>query len=104
MAGWKGLEPSTSAVTGQRSNQLNYHPSIDTQFNDNIYFLTKFYITAAPQSVAGGPPQHRYSIFITHPLYIFFQFWQDQIQHPSYNYTKNNYNAKYLRPTNTINQ
>ena len=26
MAGWKGLEPSTSCVTGRRSNQLNYHP------------------------------------------------------------------------------
>lgn len=26
MAGWKGLEPSTSCVTGRRSSQLNYHP------------------------------------------------------------------------------
>ena len=26
MAGWTGLEPAASAVTGQRSNQLNYHP------------------------------------------------------------------------------
>ena len=25
MAEWKGLEPSTSCVTGRRSNQLNYH-------------------------------------------------------------------------------
>ncbi len=24
MATWNGLEPSTSAVTGRRSNQLNY--------------------------------------------------------------------------------
>ena len=24
MATWKGLEPSTSAVTGRHSNQLNY--------------------------------------------------------------------------------
>ena len=40
MAGWKGLEPSTSAVTGQRSNQLNYHPSIDTQLNYIFKFLT----------------------------------------------------------------
>ena len=27
MAGTKGLEPSTSAVTGQRSNQLSYVPT-----------------------------------------------------------------------------
>jgi hypothetical protein len=26
MAGWTGLEPATSGLTGQRSNQLNYHP------------------------------------------------------------------------------
>ena len=28
MAGTTGLEPATSAVTGQRSNQLSYVPSI----------------------------------------------------------------------------
>ena len=27
MAGWTGLEPATSGLTGQRSNQLNYHPT-----------------------------------------------------------------------------
>jgi hypothetical protein len=27
MAGTTGLEPATSAVTGQRSNQLNYVPT-----------------------------------------------------------------------------
>ena len=26
MAGRTGLEPATSGLTGQRSNQLNYHP------------------------------------------------------------------------------
>ncbi len=26
MAGWTGLEPAASGVTGRRSNQLNYHP------------------------------------------------------------------------------
>ena len=25
MAEWTGLDPATSAVTGQHSNQLNYH-------------------------------------------------------------------------------
>jgi hypothetical protein len=28
MAGTTGLEPATSAVTGQRSNQLNYVPPL----------------------------------------------------------------------------
>ena len=28
MAGWTGLEPAASGVTGRRSNQLNYHPAI----------------------------------------------------------------------------
>ncbi len=27
-AGWTGLEPATSAVTGQHSNQLNYQPKL----------------------------------------------------------------------------
>ena len=31
MAGTTGLEPATSAVTGQRSNQLNYVPTLKTQ-------------------------------------------------------------------------
>src|ERR1043165_5988872 len=28
LAGWTGLEPATSDVTGRRSNQLNYHPAM----------------------------------------------------------------------------
>ena len=27
LAGWTGLEPATSDVTGRRSNRLNYHPA-----------------------------------------------------------------------------
>ena len=39
MAGTTGLEPAASAVTGQRSNQLNYVPTlifnwlVETSFN-----------------------------------------------------------------------
>jgi putative transposase len=28
LAGWTGLEPAASGVTGRRSNQLNYHPKV----------------------------------------------------------------------------
>ena len=31
LAGTTGLEPAASAVTGQRSNQLNYVPTLKTQ-------------------------------------------------------------------------
>jgi hypothetical protein len=37
MAGTTGLEPATSAVTGQRSNQLNYVPRVRT----NEYYKAK---------------------------------------------------------------
>lgn len=30
LAGWTGLEPAASGVTGRRYNQLNYHPKIGT--------------------------------------------------------------------------
>src|SRR5579885_1422725 len=32
MAGTTGLEPAASAVTGQRSNQLNYVPAVTSAF------------------------------------------------------------------------
>ena len=45
MAGWTGLEPAASGVTGRRSNQLNYHPKIELQtckasvdFSPTLYF------------------------------------------------------------------
>ena len=30
LAGWTGLEPAPSGVTGRRYNQLNYHPMLET--------------------------------------------------------------------------
>ncbi len=36
MAGTTGLEPATSAVTGQRSNQLSYVPNA---FNDSFHIM-----------------------------------------------------------------
>ncbi len=42
MAGVTGLEPATSAVTGQRSNQLSYTPicfiSLGWESEDNLSF------------------------------------------------------------------
>ncbi len=32
MAGWTGLEPAASGVTGRRYNQLNYHPIKQRKF------------------------------------------------------------------------
>ncbi len=32
-AGWTGLEPAASGVTGRRYNQLNYHPKVVRLFN-----------------------------------------------------------------------
>jgi hypothetical protein len=36
MAGTTGLEPAASAVTGQRSNQLNYVPGIDDRNSELV--------------------------------------------------------------------
>ncbi len=41
MAGVAGLEPVTSAVTGQRSNQLSYTPAKGTVNLENIIFPVK---------------------------------------------------------------
>lgn len=38
MAGWTRLELATSAVTGRRSNQLNYHPAMNDSQNIFLFF------------------------------------------------------------------
>ena len=42
MAGSTGLEPAASAVTGQRSNQLNYVPTFFLAVTENprIYWIS----------------------------------------------------------------
>jgi hypothetical protein len=41
-AGWTGLEPAASGVTGRRYNQLNYHPNIS-----DIFCALRMYICSA---------------------------------------------------------
>src|SRR5690606_22968707 len=43
----KGLEPSTSCVTGRRSNQLNY----DSKLSNNFLSLTNFWLSYKGASV-----------------------------------------------------
>ena len=42
MAGVAGLEPVTSAVTGQRSNQLSYTPAKGDETLKNVFRRVKF--------------------------------------------------------------
>jgi hypothetical protein len=51
MAGSTGLEPATSGVTGQRSNQLNYDP--DKQITTNKSQLTSLN-AGEPGPLVGG--------------------------------------------------
>ena len=43
MAGMAGLEPVTSAVTGQRSNQLSYTPAKGDVTIENLAGTVKFW-------------------------------------------------------------
>jgi hypothetical protein len=55
MAGTTGLEPAASAVTGQRSNQLNYVPfCVFTKFaaNQRIYWVSSLSTLSPAQSLS----------------------------------------------------
>ena len=45
MAGTTGLEPATSAVTGQRSNQLSYVPASLKQLSRRAYATRPLLVT-----------------------------------------------------------
>ena len=44
MAGVAGLEPVTSAVTGQRSNQLSYTPAKGDETLNKVQVYVKFWL------------------------------------------------------------
>jgi hypothetical protein len=54
MAGTTGLEPAASAVTGQRSNQLNYVPSSLRGFVGNPAVLTCYLASASLHPTIAG--------------------------------------------------
>ncbi len=66
MAGWTGLEPAASAVTGRRYNQLNYHPApsmIATQRSNEGYKALSEPLSIKItflKTVLGYQFQHRY--------------------------------------------
>jgi hypothetical protein len=53
MAGTTGLEPATSAVTGQRSNQLSYVPTSLFRHFAAFAIFALFYQFAAVDSILG---------------------------------------------------
>ena len=48
MAGAAGLEPVTSAVTGQRSNQLSYAPAQGTRTVGKLSLIVNVYLEFCP--------------------------------------------------------
>jgi hypothetical protein len=76
MAGTTGLEPATSAVTGQRSNQLNYVPTrqINKMRNNqclcgfaqiayDVLFARNAQIAGIPVRTAHKPPVRKHREF-----------------------------------------
>jgi hypothetical protein len=71
MAGTTGLEPATSAVTGQRSNQLSYVPSfldeLDRSHVESSFFapfaitLSSTLVAASDSNFASFKTQNRFS-------------------------------------------
>ena len=41
VAGWTGLEPATSDVTGRRSNHLNYHPRAEVAYSGEDWWAVQ---------------------------------------------------------------
>lgn len=71
MAGATGLEPATSAVTGQRSNQLSYAPVLNGTGNVceissgsqpvcEIFFAKKNRVADAKEVGVGNPSEETY--------------------------------------------
>jgi hypothetical protein len=64
MAGAAGLEPVTSAVTGQRSNQLSYAPAIEhdrlKEFRDESSPTSGIRAADAKEVGVGNPAEETY--------------------------------------------
>jgi hypothetical protein len=86
MAGTTGLEPATSAVTGQRSNQLSYVPRRNPEFirrlkRDVVQIASE--ICALPQSCEHQPfiaLEARATTFVQH--FVQGRFQQNLIAAP----------------------
>ena len=63
MAGTTGLEPAASAVTGQRSNQLNYVPSFLHRVRANPFISCVFLLSIASPVSSHSTLYHRITGF-----------------------------------------